>query len=485
MAVRVRIAPSPTGNLHVGTARTAVYNWLFARNHGGKFILRVEDTDKERSRLEYTENIKSGLAWLGLNWDEGPFFQTQRLDLYKKAIQELLDKGLAYPCYCTPEELEAMREEQRSRKLAPRYDNRHRNLTEEQKADFAAAGRKPVIRFKIDDDREIVWQDLVRGKVSWSGSDLGGDMVIARAAENSEEKFGQPLYNLAVVVDDIDMDITHVIRGEDHIANTAKQILLYEALGAKVPEFAHTPLILNSEGRKLSKRDGVTSIDDFKKMGFLPEAMANYMILLGWTAPDSTQEIFTLPEAAKLFGIERVNKAGAKFDWDKLDWINSQYLHKMPANELVELLVPYWQEAGYKIDLEADRAWLESLTALIAPSLTRLSEAPQESRLLLSESLEYSPEAIEQLQKEGAIEIIANVIAALAESSSLTEQDAKDIIKKITKAAKVKKGFVMRSLRAALMGEVQGPDLIQSWLLLNRKGSDRTRLEQSKSKFSQ
>lgn len=483
MALRVRIAPSPTGNLHIGTARTAVYNWLFARNCQGKFILRVEDTDKERSRPEYTENIKSGLAWLGLNWDEGPFFQTQRLDLYKKAIQELLDKDLAYTCYCTPEELEQMRSEQKAQKLAPRYDNRHRNLSKAEIAGFEAEGRKPVIRFKIDDDRQIIWQDLIRGKVSWNGSDLGGDMVIARAAENPSEKFGQPLYNLAVVVDDIDMAITHVIRGEDHIANTAKQILLYEALGAKVPEFAHTPLILNEEGRKLSKRDGVTSIDDFKKMGFLPEAMANYMILLGWTAPDSTQEIFTLPEAAKVFSLDRVNKAGAKFDWDKLDWINSQYLHKMPANELVELLIPYWQEAGYKVDLIGDRPWLESLTALIAPSLTRLSDAAKESRLLLSESLEYSPDAIEQLQKEGVIDILKKVSAALAEKSALTEQDAKNIIKKITKEAKVKKGLVMRSLRAALMGEVQGPDLIQSWLLLNRKTSDKARLEQSISKF--
>ena len=329
MTVRVRIAPSPTGNLHIGTARTAVFNWLFAHHNQGQFILRVEDTDQERSRPEYTENIKSGLAWLGLTWDEGPFFQTQRLDLYRQAIQTLLDKGCAYRCYCTPEELEQMRESQKAKNQAPRYDNRHRHLTEEQRLAFQAEGRKPVIRFMIDDDREIVWQDLIRGQVTWKGSDLGGDMVIARIADNPEQPFGQPLYNLAVVVDDMDMKITQVIRGEDHIANTAKQILLYEAFGATVPDFAHTPLILNQEGRKLSKRDGVTSIDDFRKMGFLPQALANYMTLLGWTPPDSTEEIFTLTQAAEQFNLERVNKAGAKFDWDKLDWINSQYLHKM------------------------------------------------------------------------------------------------------------------------------------------------------------
>ncbi|MGH7999245.1 MAG: glutamate--tRNA ligase, partial [Brasilonema sp.] len=298
MTVRVRIAPSPTGNLHIGTARTAVFNWLFARHHGGQFILRIEDTDSERSRPEYTENILQGLCWLGLNWDEGPFFQTKRLEIYKQAVQTLFEQGLVYRCYTTAEELDTLREAQKAKGQAPRYDNRHRNLTPEQEAAYKAQGRNFVIRFKIDDDREIVWNDLVRGKMVWRGSDLGGDMVIARAAADG---IGLPLYNFAVVVDDMDMQITHVIRGEDHIANTAKQILLYEAFGAKVPEFAHTPLILNQEGRKLSKRDGVTSIFDFKQMGFTAEAMVNYMTLLGWSAPDSTQEIFTLEEAAKQF----------------------------------------------------------------------------------------------------------------------------------------------------------------------------------------
>ena len=479
MTVRVRIAPSPTGNLHIGTARTAVFNWLFARHHSGKFILRVEDTDQERSCPEYTENIRSGLTWLGLDWDEGPFFQTQRLDFYKQAIQKLLDQGLAYRCYCTPEELEQMREKQKAKGLAPRYDNRHRNLTPEQEAELQAQGRKPVIRFKIDDQREIVWKDLVRGTLTWKGSDLGGDMVVARTPESDTEAFGQPLYNLAVVVDDIDMEITHVIRGEDHIANTAKQILLYEALGAKVPEFAHTPLILNQEGRKLSKRDGVTSIDDFQKMGFLPQAMANYMTLLGWTPPDSTEEIFTLSEAATKFGLERVNKAGAKFDWDKLDWLNGQYLHKMPASELVELLVPYWQEAGYEVNLDSDRPWLESLTTLIAPSLTRLTDAAKESRLLFGESVTYAEDALSLLQQEGVAPIIESVLEAIASQSPLTAAEAKPIVNQITKQLKVKKGLVMRSLRAGLMGELQGPDLIQSWSLLNQKQWDQLRLQQA------
>ncbi|WP_030006589.1 glutamate--tRNA ligase [Picosynechococcus sp. NKBG042902] len=477
MTVRVRIAPSPTGNLHIGTARTAVFNWLFAHHHGGTFVLRVEDTDLERSKPEYTENIKTGLQWLGLHWDEGPFFQTQRLDQYKAAIQTLLDQGLAYRCYCTPAELEAMREQQKANNQAPRYDNRHRNLTEAQRAEFEAQGRKPVIRFKIDDAQQIVWQDLIRGTMTWKGSDLGGDMVIARTPEGNES-FGQPLYNLAVVVDDIDMQISHVIRGEDHIANTAKQILLYEALGAAVPQFAHTPLILNQEGRKLSKRDGVTSIDDFRQMGFLPQAIANYMSLLGWTPTDSTQEIFTLEEAAKEFSLERVNKAGAKFDWDKLDWINAQYLHQMPIPTLTDLLIPYLQAAGYE-DYLGDRSWLESLVTLVAPSLTRLADVTQETRLLFGDSITLDEKATAQLQTEGVKAILQEVLQNIQTSTDLTPDEAKALINQVTKAHGVKKGVVMKSMRAGLMGELQGPDLMQSWVLLHQKGWDIERLNQA------
>lgn len=480
MTVRVRIAPSPTGNLHIGTARTAVFNWLFARHHDGKFILRIEDTDQERSRPEYTENILQGLRWLGLNWDEGPFFQTQRLEIYKQAVQSLLDQGLAYRCYTTAEELEALREAQKARGEAPRYDNRHRHLTPEQEAAYKAEGRSFVIRFKIDHDREIVWNDLVRDKMVWRGSDLGGDMVIARAAADG---IGQPLYNFAVVVDDIDMQITHVIRGEDHIANTAKQILLYEAFGAKVPEFAHTPLILNQEGRKLSKRDGVTSISDFKQMGFTAEALVNYMTLLGWSPPDSTKEIFTLPEAAQQFSFERVNKAGAKFDWAKLDWLNSQYIHAMPVDKLTDLLIPYWEEAGYKLTGgREERSWLEKLVVLIQPSLTRLVDAVAMSKLFFTDAVEYSEEATVQLKQEGVASAIEAVIAALQNQQEFNEASAQDIIKQVVKQQNVKKGLIMRSLRAALTGDMHGPDLIQSWLLLHEIGLDQPRLVQATAK---
>ncbi|MGB0561250.1 MAG: glutamate--tRNA ligase [Spirulinaceae cyanobacterium] len=479
MTVRVRIAPSPTGNLHIGTARTAVFNWLFARRHGGQFIIRIEDTDTERSRPEYTQNILDGLAWLGMNWDDGPFYQSKRLNLYRDAVQKLLDQGLAYRCYCTTEELNALREAQKARKEAPRYDNRHRHLTPEQEAAFQAEGRKPVIRFKIEDDAEIVWQDQVRGTMTWQGRDLGGDMVIARTPAG-DEPFGQPLYNLAVVVDDLEMQITHVIRGEDHIANTAKQILLYKALGGTVPTFGHTPLILNEEGRKLSKRDGVTSIDDFRQLGFTAAAIANYMCLLGWTPPDSTQEIFTLSEAAAEFDLDRVNKAGAKFDWAKLDWINSQYLHSMPPAELTDLLIPYWQEAGYKIDPKGDRAWLDNLTAMIAPSLTRLPDAVAEVRLIIGEGITFNEKAAAHVAQAGVAAVYQSVLAALAEADSdFTPELAKGIVKTVTKALGVKKGFVMKSLRAGLTGELQGPDLIGSWVLLHAKGQDEVRLKQA------
>jgi glutamyl-tRNA synthetase len=450
---------------------------LFARHHGGEFILRIEDTDRERSRPEYTENIIQGLTWLGLAWDEGPFFQTKRMDLYRQGVQTLLDKGLAYRCYTTKEELDQMRQEQEARKQAPRYDNRHRNLTPEQIAAFQAEGRSFVIRFKIDDDREITWNDMVRGDMKWRGSDLGGDMVIARASESSD--IGQPLYNFVVVMDDIDMRITHIIRGEDHIANTAKQILLYEAFGAAVPQFAHTPLILNEKGAKLSKRDGVTSISDFQKMGFVPEALANYMTLLGWSAPDSTQEIFTLEEAAKLFTFERVNRAGAKFDWAKLDWINSQYIHKMPADKLTDLLMPFWEEAGYTFEGGRNRAWTEQLTTLIGSSLTRLPDAVDMSKLFFTDTVEYSDEAKTQILQDGSIPALQAVLAALETGEPLTEETAQSTIKQVVKAQNIKKGLIMRSLRAALTGELHGPDLIQSWLLLCQIGLDKLRLQQA------
>ena len=475
MSVRVRIAPSPTGNLHIGTARTAVFNWLYARHNKGTFILRVEDTDRERSKDEYTQNILEGLAWLGIDFDEGPFFQTQRSDRYIATVHKLLAEKKAYFCYCTESELETMREMQKANKQAPRYDNRHRNLTDEQRQAFAAEGRRAVVRFIIEEPRTIAWKDLVRGTVSWSSSDLGGDMVIARVDEQGN--IGLPLYNFAVVVDDIDMEITQVIRGEDHIANTAKQILIYEALGATPPQFGHTPLILNQQGAKISKRDGATSVWEFRNMGYIPEAFNNYMALLGWS-PSDGKELFTLQEATKIFSFDRVNKAGAKFDWDKLKWINSQYLHSLPTEDVCDRLTPFLKEAGYELE-SVDRQWLLDLTKLIAPSLTLLTDAATISKFFFTEFEDYTDEAKATLQGDAIAGIITALIEALKETSELDADSAGEVIKTVMKSQGVKKGVVMKSLRASLTGDLHGPEILPTFVLLHRKGLALSRLQRA------
>ena len=475
MSVRVRIAPSPTGNLHIGTARTAVFNWLYARHHQGTFILRVEDTDRDRSKDEYTQNILEGLAWLGIDFDEGPFFQTQRSDRYIATVQKLLAEKKAYFCYCTETELDAMREAQKASKQAPRYDNRHRNLTEAQRQALASEGRRPVIRFIVEEPRTISWNDLVRDTISWSSSDLGGDMVIARVDEQGN--IGLPLYNFAVVVDDIDMEITQVIRGEDHIANTAKQILIYEALGATPPQFGHTPLILNQQGAKISKRDGATSVWEFRNMGYIPEAFNNYMALLGWSPTDG-KELFSLEEAAQIFSFDRVNKAGAKFDWDKLNWINSQYLHSLPTEDVCDRLTPFLNQAGY--DLETvDRQWLLDLTKLIAPSLTLLTDAATISKFFFTEFEDYTEEAKTTLQGDAIAGIIKTLMDALKETPELDVDSAGELIKTVVKLQGVKKGVVMKSLRAALTGDLHGPEILPSFVLLHRKGLALSRLQRA------
>ena len=270
MEKRLRLAPSPTGLFHIGTARTALFNWLYAQKIGGKFLIRIEDTDSLRSKSEYTANILEGLKWLGLKWDEEPVNQSERISIHKNYIKKLLKSGAAYRCFTTEDEISELREEQKKKGLPPKHDNRHRNLSKEEIETFISKGRTSVIRFKIDEKIKITWVDQIRGEIKWQGKDLGGDLVLSRRALGYE--IGDPLYNLAVVVDDNFMNITHVVRGEDHISNTAKQILIYEALDFKLPTFSHTPLILNDAGKKLSKRDCVTSIDEFKDMGYLPEA---------------------------------------------------------------------------------------------------------------------------------------------------------------------------------------------------------------------
>ena len=470
MSVRVRIAPSPTGTLHIGTARTAIFNWLFAQRHGGQFLIRIEDTDKQRSRQEYTDNILSGLRWLGIDWDEEPVYQSRRVRAHQDAVAGLLASGKAYRCYASEAELATMREQQQLARQAPRYDNRHRHLTAAQIAAFQAEGREAVVRFRIDDAEQIQWLDMVRGPMRWQGADLGGDMVIARRAPAHE--IGDPLYNLAVVVDDAAMGISHVIRGEDHLANTAKQLLLYNAMGLKPPTFAHTPLILNQQGRKLSKRDGVTSIADFQAMGYTAAALGNYMGLLGWSPPDGMGERFTLGQAAAVFGFDRVNKAGARFDWDKLNWLNAQDLHGLDPATLCAELLPRWQAAG--LNTTQPRSWQNTLAALIGPSLVLLNDGVDQARPFLGCPV---PDIASQHQLElaGCKPALRHVLAGLPEP--FEPAAAKALLAAAAKVAGVKKGVVMKGMRAALLGSLQGPDLLASWELLNAIGADRSRLD--------
>ena len=466
------MAPSPTGTLHLGTARTALFNWLFAKKEGGTFLLRIEDTDTERSKEEYIKNIYDGLRWLGINWDEDPTIQSERVNEHKQIIKTLIDKGFAYKCYASESELNEMRETQKRNGLAPKYDNRHRNLTPEQESEFIKLGREPVIRFKISDQKLISWNDLIRGEMTWSGKDLGGDMIIARRAP--ADSIGDPLYNLVVVADDSAMKISHVIRGEDHLANTAKQILLYEALDLKIPVFAHTPLILNSEGKKLSKRDGVTSISEFKKMGYTSEAMANYMTLLGWSVPEGINERFKISEIPEIFSFQKVNKASAKFDWDKLNWLNSQVIHEMSAETLLKNLNPLFKKNGWHIPSEG---WGIDLLNLIGPSMVLMNDGVTQAKPFFEEP-ELGDDGKKQLETKEARIILKFILEKMKSNDSalFTKQEALDLIELTTKNCEVKKGLVMKSLRAVLFGTLNGPDLIQSWVLLSRFSKDRPRI---------
>ena len=472
MTVRVRLAPSPTGNLHIGTARTALFNWLFAKSKGGKFLLRIEDTDQERSSEEFTKNIFEGLQWLGLTWDERPIRQSDRIKIHRQVIQTLLDRGLAYRCYATEAELEEMRSNQKAMGEAPRYDNRHRGLTIEQQKDYEEEGRTSVIRFRIDDNEIIEWNDMVRGRMVWKGSDLGGDMVLSRRSPSNT--IGAPLYNLVVVVDDSEMQISHVIRGEDHLANTAKQLAIYKALELSSPVFAHTPLILNTEGRKLSKRDGVTSISDFKEMGYTPEAIANYMALLGWSVPEGMDERFTIEEAAKVFHFDRVNKAGAKFDWGKLNWLNGQIIHQWDPQKLLEEINPIWEKEGW---IPPETSWAIALVHLLGPSLTLTSDSLEQSRPFF-EIPPLKDDGLKQLKLEGATTALNILLEKLNYSpwDGLEIKKGQSLLEDSANAAGIKKGLMMKTLRAALFGELQGPDLLNSWSLLARVDKDRSRI---------
>ena len=471
MENRLRLAPSPTGLLHIGTARTALFNWLYAKKTNGKFLLRIEDTDTNRSKSEFTENILNGLNWLGLTWDDDLIRQSTRIEIHKSVINKLLDQGFAYRCFTSEEEIKELREKQKLNGLPPKHDNRHRSLTKEEIDKFIAEGRSSVIRFKINDDQEITWEDQIRGEIKWRGKDLGGDMVLSRRSFGYE--IGSPLYNLAVVVDDNFMKISHVVRGEDHISNTAKQILIYEALNYKLPIFSHTPLILNSEGKKLSKRDSVTSIDDFKAMGYLPNAMTNYMALLGWSIKTDDNEIQTIDEIAKKFELNDVNKAGAKFNWEKLNWINSQYIKNMEVNDLYEIFKKYWKEKGWVANTNQ---WGLELTKLLQDSIVVLNDIFDQSRPFFEISkMDFDGEVFLKKNSKLSLEKIYELL--IQQEIFIDKTIAKDLIEKVSLENSIKKGIVMKSLRVAFFGCLSGPDLVKSWGLFSANKEDIKRIQ--------
>ena len=473
MEKRLRLAPSPTGLFHIGTARTALFNWLYAQKIGGKFLIRIEDTDFLRSKSEYTANILEGLKWLGLKWDEEPVNQSERISIHKNYIKKLLECGAAYRCFTTEDEISELREEQKKKGLPPKHDNRHRNLSKEEIETFISKGRTSVIRFKIDEKIKITWVDQIRGEIKWQGKDLGGDLVLSRRALGYE--IGDPLYNLAVVVDDNFMNITHVVRGEDHISNTAKQILIYKALDFKLPTFSHTPLILNDEGKKLSKRDCVTSIDEFKDMGYLPEALANYMAFLGWSPKSVEGEILSLDEISKIFDLSDINKAGAKFNWEKLNWINSQYIKNMDSIKLSKIIQRYWDDLGWE---PPSKEWGIKLVTLIRDSMTLLKDAIDQSKpfFLLPPIQKEGQNFLENIDSKASLKLILNYLIE-QKTVKLDKEKAKEIINEISKRHNVKKGILMKSLRVAFFGCLSGPDLIQSWELFSESKSDLLRIE--------
>ena len=474
MKNRLRLAPSPTGLLHIGTARTALFNWLYAKKTKGEFLLRIEDTDISRSKPEFTKNILEGLSWLGLNWDEEPINQSQRVGIHKVIIKKLLDQGLAYRCFMSEKESQQLRETQKKNGLPPKHDNRYRDLSKHEIESFINEGKSSVIRFRIDDSTQITWEDEIRGEIKWFGKDLGGDMVLSRRAYG--EEIGSPLYNLAVVIDDNFMNITHVIRGEDHISNTAKQILIYRALKYKIPKFSHTPLILNSAGKKLSKRDSVTSIDEFKEMGYLPDALTNYMALLGWSPKSGENEIQSKEMLANTFDLKDVNKAGAKFNWEKLNWINSQYIKKINDNDLHLIFKNHWRNMGWE---EKSNEWGLKLTILLKDSLTVLTDIEQQSDPFFREP-QIKEEAIDFLQKEEVIFSLNKILEIVSKIEKDINNDlAREIINNISKEHKIKKGILMKSLRAAFFGSLCGPDLIESWVLFSEIKEDIKRIKKS------
>ena len=450
MSVRTRFAPSPTGYLHIGGVRTALFNWLYARHCGGTFILRIEDTDKERSTNESVQAILEGMAWMGLDYDEGPIYQSDRLERYKEVIDQLLDAGQAYRCYCTREELDKVREEQRAQGIKPRYNRHCRDQHNPERPDVES-----VIRFKNPLEGSVQFDDAIRGQIVISNEELD-DLVITRAN-------GTPTYNFAVVVDDIDMGITHVIRGDDHVNNTPRQINIFKALGAALPIFVHVPMIVGGDGQRLSKRHGAVSVLQYREEGFLPEAMRNYLVRLGWSSGD--QEIFSLDEMISSFDIQDVNRAASAFDIDKLKWLNQHYIKVSDSAQLVSLLSDRLKDRG--IDVSSGPPVDDVVSALRERAQT-LDEMADKSEYFFSEFEDYDVNAAQKHLRPVARDMLADVRSRL----SVVEPWSAELIHAQVMATvedyDAKLGKLAQPLRVAVSGTAATPPIDETLLLVGK-----------------
>ena len=469
--LKVRFAPSPTGPFHIGGARSALFNWLVARHADGTFLVRIEDTDLKRSTKESEENIKDSLKWLGMNWDEGidvggphgPYRQTERLDLYKKEVQRLLDEGKAYYCYCSAEELEVSRKAQLDAGKTPIYDEHCRHLTEEEKAKYEAEGRKPVVRLKVRKDGVFAFDDMVRSHVEFQAAGVG-DFIIMKSD-------GIPVYNFAVVIDDAFMEVTHVIRAEEHLSNTPRQLAIYEALGYKPPKFGHISLILGEDHKKMSKRHGATSVTEYRNMGYLPEAVVNYLALLGWT-PKGEQEIFTEEELIKQFSMKRVSSNDAVFDINKLNWINFQYMKKLDADQLYALIVPFLVKAGY-VDAavsEEKKDWLKKVIWFMKDHIYFAGQAADELRFFFEDMPKITDGDVLAIMKA---ETSGQLLRAFIEDLKVLPSFDQDAIKKCFNACMKEQGIKGKAAyeptRIALTGVTQGPGMFEMMELFGRE----------------
>jgi len=451
--VRVRFAPSPTGHLHIGGARTALFNWLFARHNGGSFILRIEDTDTTRSTDEYIEAIIEGMQWLELDWDEGPFRQTARFDIYRSYVDRLLAEGKVYRCYCTPEELEHRREKALAEGRTPKYDGRCRNIT------GPIPGKPAAIRFKMPQEGVTVLDDMIKGRIEFENS-LLEDMIILRSD-------GSPTYNFVVVVDDIDMKITHIIRGDDHVNNTPKQIHIYKAFGWEPPQFGHLPMILGSDKSRLSKRHGATSVMAYKDMGYQPDALVNYLVRLGWSYGD--QEVFTRDELTKYFSFDNVGSSAAVFNPEKLLWLNSQYIMNTPPERLAELVLPFLVKAGFVIEGHyPDMQWLSKAALTLRERAKTLVELAQSMKYYLLEEVEIDQKARDKVLKPDGIALLADLREALSGVADFTAPEIEKTFASIVDKKGVKLGNLAQPARVAITGGTASPGIFEVFEIVGK-----------------